>query len=141
MPRGGRRPGSGAPRGNTNALRRGGRSRRMRETWRAVQLLVEQGDEPRLRAISAMMNAAGLIGPDGKPRANIGKIVQLIHPMLVDSPSTTVNHQQSNTPGSAASQPAAPPAAESETPAPTAAQPADQRDREITTNNQTPEVP
>jgi hypothetical protein len=139
MPRGGRRPGSGAPRGNTNALRTGANSRRMREAWRALQLLIEHSDEPKLRAIISAVTDADLIGPDGKTRANIGKIVQLIHPMLVDCPPTPINQRQSNTRPSSAPRPAAPPAAESETPTPTATNPADQKNREKTTDNQTQE--
>jgi hypothetical protein len=140
MPRGGRRPGAGAPRGNTNALRSGNHSRRMREAWRALQLLVEQWDEPKLRAIIAAIRAAGLLGSSEFIRANMPQLVQLIHPMLVDCPPTPVNQTNQRAAVPAPAQRAGSAAPESETSAPTAATPANQPNRETTTDNQNPEV-
>jgi hypothetical protein len=51
MPRGGRRPGAGAPRGNTNALKTGKHSRRVQTVMRILM------DEPETRAIIERISA------------------------------------------------------------------------------------
>lgn len=52
MPRGGRRPGAGAPKGNWNALSSGGRSKRLRA------LVLSLRDDPHFMAVYRLLKAA-----------------------------------------------------------------------------------
>jgi len=101
MPRGGRRPGAGAPRGNVNALRSGNRSRRMREVAVGLRVLEERGDTPALREILIAVRDAGLMVPRGR-RYDWPKVLPLIHPMIVDRVRATVNPNNQSRPRSAA---------------------------------------
>ena len=58
--RGGRRPGSGAPKGNTNALKTGAYSRRARRVYEDLQRLAARHDEPALRALFQTAIDAGI---------------------------------------------------------------------------------
>jgi len=98
MPRGGRRPGAGAPAGNTNALRTGGRSRAA-ETVLAALLT-----HPNVRAIFRLLITRGLWPPPFKTnplfRGRLGQlpaatqrdlrrawamqVVRCLYPALVD---------------------------------------------------------
>jgi hypothetical protein len=66
MPRGGRRPGAGAPRDNLNALKHGRRSRQLRALFVALR-------RPKVRRVlkavqqAAALHRAGLVA---KPRAS-----------------------------------------------------------------------
>ena len=83
MPSGGPRPGAGAPKGNTNALRSGNHSPRTLEVYLALRVLIARNDEPRLRALIQAAFDAGIfksareIGVRHVPAA-----VRLWHPML-----------------------------------------------------------
>ena len=87
MPRGGRRPGAGAPKGNTNALRTGNHSPRTLEVYLALRVLIARNDEPRLRALiqacfdANIFHSAREIGVRHIPAP-----VRLLHPMLFRAP-------------------------------------------------------
>ena len=98
MPRGGRRPGAGAPRGNLNALTSGKHCRRMAESLAALQLLRACGDEPALRRVLVAVRDAGYLYPRGRILANMPAVIRLIHPMLIDCVRDLINqHNQSRT--------------------------------------------
>jgi hypothetical protein len=71
MPRGGRRPGAGAPKGNLNALRTGVRSRQLKaaigallthdETRRVLLAILDQKRRERLRFQALLITTAKLI--------------------------------------------------------------------------------
>jgi hypothetical protein len=65
MPRGGRRPGAGAPKGNFNAVRSGNRSKRMLMVYMALK----QHDD--LLAVGRELYEHGLIHPPRGPRKEV----------------------------------------------------------------------
>ena len=62
MPRGGKRPGAGAPKGNFNAMRSGNRSKRMLMVYLALK------QHPDLLSVGRELLAQGLIHPPRGPR-------------------------------------------------------------------------
>jgi hypothetical protein len=135
MPRGGRRPGAGAPRGNLNAFRSGNRSRRMREVALGLRVLEERGDTPALHEILIAIRDAGLLGPRGS-RFDMRQVVPLIHPMIIDRLRATVNPNNQSRPRSGAPAAAPPPSVESGPPSSPPPAPTAQENREQTTDNQ-----
>ena len=83
MPRGGPRPGAGAPRGNTNALRGANHSPRALEVYLALLALSARHEHERLRALfQAAFDANILRLPDPITRDDVAAAVRLWHPML-----------------------------------------------------------
>jgi hypothetical protein len=112
MPRGGRRPGAGTPRGNLNALRTGNNSRRLREVAVALRFFELRHDEPVLREVIIALRDSGLLRPPGGSH-NMRRVVQLIHPLLFDRLRDAVNPNSQSRPRSGAPPAAASPSAES----------------------------
>ena len=76
MPRGGRRPGSGAPRGNANAATRGGASPRAYLVFAAMCL------HPNNRAIVRLMRQLGIHLPGPDP--DLRRVITEIYPAIFD---------------------------------------------------------
>ena len=95
MPRGGRRPGAGAPRGNFNAVRSGNRSRRMLMVYLA---LVNHPDQ---LAVGRALLAHGLIHRPRGPRrecfnGDVRPIVNYLYHRWFDSPDDGQSHSITN---------------------------------------------
>lgn len=87
MPRGGRRPGAGAPKGNFNAVRSGNRSRRMLMVYLALI------NHPDKRAIARELAEHGLIHPPRGPRrevfsGDVRPIVAYLYRRWFDNPES-----------------------------------------------------
>ena len=95
MPRGGRRPGAGAPKGNFNAVRSGNHSRRMLMVYLAVI------NNPDPRAVIMALYRAGFF-PANRFNGNLRGAVAFLYRLLFDSPcpeqSTAIKDGQTATP-------------------------------------------
>jgi hypothetical protein len=78
MPRGGRRPGAGAPKGNLNALRGGAFSERHRIAFALLEC------HPDRRQLAADMYAAGLISNRRNFKFDMRKITRYLYQLWVD---------------------------------------------------------
>jgi len=92
MPRGGRRPGAGARKGNTNAMRSMNYSARARLVYELILLY------PDKRALGQILIDNGLSLPRKFTRAEYRRAVEIWYKHFFDSSagkqSTTINHDQ-----------------------------------------------
>jgi len=90
MPRGGRRPGAGAPKGNMNGWRTGRHCRRAVEVITEAMRLWNAGERDKVRSIwLGAFEAAGLPRPPA-PISNeqVPAAIQLLHQRLFDCETT-----------------------------------------------------
>jgi hypothetical protein len=82
MPRGGRRSGAGAPKGNLNAFRNGNYSKRAPMVYEAILA------HPDWHALAVALYDAGLINPPARvPVSRVPALVNFLYPLLFDSDS------------------------------------------------------
>jgi hypothetical protein len=97
MPRGGRRPGAGAPKGNFNAVRSGLRSRRMVMVYMALLEILEKRDATRKLAL-VMYEAGFFPPPSHKFNNDLRGAVWFLYKRWFDSPqdgqSNTIKDNQ-----------------------------------------------
>src|SRR5437764_413333 len=104
MPRGGRRPGAGAPKGNMNGWRTGRHCRRAVEVITEAMRLWNAGEREKVRSIwLGAFEAAGLPRPPAPISSEqVPVAVQLLHQRLFDCETTTqsnaINRNQSERP-------------------------------------------
>src|SRR3990172_4201371 len=95
MPRGGRRPGAGAPKGNFNAVRSGNHSRRMLMVYLALI------NHPDRCAVGMELYRAGFF-PGYKYNGDLRGAVAFLYKLLFDSPgpeqSIAIKDDQTGTP-------------------------------------------
>lgn len=96
MPRGGRRPGAGARKGNTNALTSMNHSPRARLVYELILL------HPDKRALGQILIDNGLSLPRKFTPAEYRRVVEILYKHFFDSSagkqSTTINHDQPPSP-------------------------------------------
>jgi hypothetical protein len=83
MPRGGRRPSAGAPKGNINAWRTGRQSHRLSDVYIEIMRLWRTGEHDTLRELFHAAFEANIFqrSSDINPRI-VARIVRFWHPML-----------------------------------------------------------
>src|SRR5437762_5218981 len=96
MPRGGRRPGAGAPKGNTNGWRTGRHCRRAAEVIAEATRLLNVGETEKLCALWLAAIDAGALP---RLRANVSDYdaraaIEFLHPMLFDCAGHAIKRNQ-----------------------------------------------
>jgi len=89
MPRGGKRPGAGAPRGNFNALKRGNHSPRVRFVLSLLRFLPEAREVayPAVRRAGFYVPLPGKASRKTMFNGDVRAVVDLLYPLLFDRPA------------------------------------------------------
>ena len=122
MPRGGRRPGAGAPKGNMNGFRNGNHCRRARLVYGALIA------HPNPRAVAIALRDRGFYRPpaNGTPgpdnpytfnKRNVALVVAFLYPRLFDCPEAAAINSNQTQPAIAAQTPRSAPPPDSPPPA------------------------